>query len=127
KIFNILNFLKQGDNIIAIENTDFIGGLGPISIFGEITLSNGNEILITSDKTWEATREFNGEWERIKSLGKPPRITGGLCFPDFSNSLHSKANDSFTVFNTLASKKSKGFFRLLKFVFYLFQRLDILE
>ncbi len=127
KIFNILDFLKQGDNIIVLENIDYIGGLGPISIFGEINLSNGIEILITTDKTWEATREFNGEWERVKSLGKPPKITGGLCYPDFSNSLHSKADDSFTVFNTLASKKSKRFFRLLKFAFFLFQRLDILE
>ena len=127
KIFNILDYLKQGDNILTIENTDFIGGLGPISIFGEIKLSNGKDILITTDKTWEATREFNGKWEKVESLGKPPRITGALCYPDFSNSLHSKEDDSFTIFNTLASKVSKKFFRLLKFAFYLFHRLNILE
>ncbi len=127
KIFNILDFLKHGDNIITIENTDFIGGLGPISIFGEINLANGEELIITTDKTWEATREFNGEWETVKSLGKPPRITGGLYYPDFSNSLHSKEDDSLAVFNTLTSKTSKRFFRLIKFVFFLFHRLDILE
>ncbi len=127
KIFNILDYLKQGDNIVTIENTDFIGGLGPISVYGEIKLSNGKDIIITTDKTWEARREFNGEWEKVKSLGKPPRKTGALCYPDFSNSLHSKEDGSFAVFNTLVSKVSKKFFKLLKFVFYLFHRLDILE
>jgi len=127
QIFNIDKYLHQGENVITIENVDFIGGIGPINIYGEIELSSKEIIKITSDKTWFATRELNTHWDKVKSLGRPPKVTGSLPYPDFGNSLHSKKTDSVASFNAIVSKLSKKLFRLIKFAFYLFNRYDILE
>ncbi|MFW9942018.1 MAG: hypothetical protein ACFFFT_13325, partial [Candidatus Thorarchaeota archaeon] len=127
QIFNIKEFLKPGDNKITIENTDFIGGVAPINVYGEVELSNSNSIQITTDKTWVATRELDKNWSNVKSFGRPPKATGGLCYPDFENSIHSKDTTSIAAFNFIVSRKSKKQFWLLKLIFYLFYRFDILE
>jgi hypothetical protein len=127
QIFNIKEYLTQGDNKITIENTDFIGGVAPINIYGEIELATNELIYITTDKTWFATREFNKNWSSVKSFGRPPKATGSLCYPDFENSMHSKETDSVASLNSIVSRKSKRQFRLLKLIFYLFYRFDILE
>ncbi|MFX0177783.1 MAG: family 20 glycosylhydrolase, partial [Candidatus Hodarchaeota archaeon] len=36
QIFEITDYLNNGKNLICIENTDYIGGIGPINIYGEI-------------------------------------------------------------------------------------------
>ena len=127
QIFNINEYLHQGENTITIENVDFIRGIGPINIYGEIELSSKERIKISTDKTWLATRELNNHWVKVKSLGQPPKVTGSLPYPDFGNSLHSKETVSVASFNTIVSKLSKKLFRLIKFVYYLFYRYDILE
>lgn len=127
QIFDITEFLRPGDNKITIENTDFIGGVGPINIYGEIELATKELILITTDKTWLATREFDKNWSSVKSFGRPPKATGGLCYPDFENTLHSKETDSVASLNSIVSRLSKRIFRLLKLTYYLFYRFDILE
>ena len=127
QIFDIKEFLKPGDNKITIENTDFIGGVGPINIYGEIELATKDSIKITTDKSWLATREFDKNWSNVKSFGSPPKATGSLCYPDFENSIHSKDTTSVASLNTIMSRKSKRQFWLLKLVFYLFYRFDILE
>ena len=127
KIFNIKDYLKQGENEIRIENSDFIGGIGPVNIYGEIILKNEKKIEITSDKTWLATRDLKTSWEKVKSYGRPPNVTGGLYHPDFSNNKHSKENYSLAFFNTIISRKSKKVYWLLKVVFKLFERFNILE
>ncbi|MFX0080665.1 MAG: family 20 glycosylhydrolase [Candidatus Hodarchaeota archaeon] len=127
QIFNIKEYLRQGANKIIIENTDFIGGVAPINIYGEIELTTNESICITTDKTWLATREFDKNWSSVKSFGRPPKATGGLTYPDFENLMHSKETDSVTSLNSIVSRKSKRQFRLLKLIFYLFYRFDILE
>ena len=127
KIFDIKKYLKQGDNIIMIEKVDFIGGIGPINVYGEIDLATKEQIKIKTDKNWVATREFNKNWRKVKSFGRPPKATGGLIYPDFENSLHSKEDDGVAFINTLASRKSKKFFWILKLVYKLFNRFDIFE
>jgi len=127
QIFDIKEYLKQGENVIRIENVDFIGGLGPINVYGEIELITKNVIKIATDKTWLATRELNKDWRKVKSFGRPPRATGGLYYPDFKNSLHSKENDAIAFLNTIVSRKSRKFFWILKLVFKLFYRYDLLE
>ena len=127
RIFDIKEYLKQGENVIRIENVDFIGGLGPINVYGEIELITKNVIKIATDKTWLATRELNKDWRKVKSFGRPPRATGGLYYPDFKNSLHSKENDAIAFLNTIVSRKSRKFFRILKLVYRLFYRYDLLE
>ncbi|MBA7625950.1 hypothetical protein ES703_33384 [subsurface metagenome] len=126
QIFNIKECLNQGENEIRIENSDFIGGIGPINIYGEIELLNEERIEISTDKTWLATRKLNGEWRGVKSFGRPPKGTGGLYYPDFKNSLHSKENDALAFLNSIVSRKSRRSFWLLKMVFRLFYRLSIL-
>ncbi len=127
QIFDIKEYLKQGENKIKIENTDFIGGVGPINVYGEIELANKEVIQIKTDKTWLATRELNKHWRKVKSFGTPPRATGGLYYPNFTGNLHSKETDSMALLNTIASRKSKKFFWIIKLIFNLFYRYDILE
>ena len=127
QVFDIKEYLKQGDNVIMIENVDFIGGIGPINVYGEIELLTKEIIRIKTNKTWLATREFNKNWKKVKSFGRPPKAIGGLYYPDFLNSLHSKEDDALAFLNTIASRKSKKFFRFLKLMFKLFYRFDILE
>ena len=127
QIFDIKEYLKQGDNLIMIENIDFLGGIGPINIYGEINLTTKEKIIITTDKTWTATRELNKDWKKIKSFGRPPKATGGLFYPDFKNLLHSKEDDGLAFINTIASRRSKKKFWRLKLAYKLFNRFDIFE
>ncbi|MFX1571716.1 MAG: family 20 glycosylhydrolase [Promethearchaeota archaeon] len=128
KIFDIKEYLKQGENLILIENIDYIGGFSPINIYGEINLTTEERLIIKTDKTWTATRKLNGEWKEVKSFGRPPKATGGLSYPDFKNSLPSKGDEGVALINTIASRreKKKKFWRL-KLVYKLFNRFDILE
>ncbi len=127
QIFNIKEYFQQGENEIRIENVDFIGGIGPINIYGEIILKNKKRIEIASDKTWLATRDLKEVWREVKSFGRPPKVTGGLYYPDFINNQHSKENYTLAFLNTLVSRKSKNLFWILKFVFTLFERFNLLE
>jgi len=127
KIFEIKDYLKQGENLILIENIDFIGGFCPINVYGEINLTTEEQLIIKTDKTWTATRKLNGDWKNVKSFGRPPKAIGGLSYPDFKNSLHSKGGDGVAFINTIASRRAKKKFWRLKLVYKLFNRFDILE
>ncbi len=127
KIFDMKEYLKQGENLIMIENIDFIGGFCPINVYGEINLTTEEQIKIKTDKTWRATRELNKDWKEVKSFGRPPKAIGGLSYPDFKNSLHSKGDDGIAFINTIASRRAKKKFWRLKLVYKLFNRFDILE
>ncbi|MFW9901041.1 MAG: family 20 glycosylhydrolase [Candidatus Thorarchaeota archaeon] len=133
QIFDIKEYLKQGKNVIRIENTDFIGGIGPINVYGEIELANKGRIEIKTDKTWRASRiwldsrESTEDWRSVKSFGRPPKFTGGLYYPEFQNSLHSKESYYLAYFNALVSKKSRKSFWILKLLFKLFYRYNFLE
>jgi len=126
QIFDIKKCLNQGENKIIIENSDFIGGIGPINVYGEIELLNKERIEISTDKTWLATRKLNGEWRGVKSFGRPPKGTGGLYYPDFKNFLHSKESESLAFLNSIMSRISKRSFWILKLIFRLFYRFNIL-
>ncbi|MFX1451512.1 MAG: family 20 glycosylhydrolase [Promethearchaeota archaeon] len=127
QIFDIMEYLKQGKNEIRIENSDFIGGISPINIYGEIELANKERKEIKTDKSWLAKRKLTEEWRTVKTFGRPPKVTGGLYYPDFQNSLHSKENDYLASLNTLISKKSRRTFWILKLIFRLFYRFSIIE
>ena len=127
QIFEITNYLQKGKNLIYIENTDYIGGVSPVNIYGEIKLLNGTNIKIKTDTTWFGKRSVNNEWRNVKSLGKPPRITGGLNYPNFEKSLHSKENDQIADYNHIVSIIPKRLFHLLNIVMKLFYRYDIIE
>ncbi|MFX1575250.1 MAG: family 20 glycosylhydrolase [Promethearchaeota archaeon] len=126
QIFDIKDCLIQGENEIRIENSDFIGGISPINVYGKIKLLNKEKIEISTDKTWLATRKLNGEWRGVKSFGRPPKGSGGLYYPDFENFLHSKENDSLAFLNSIVSRISKTSFWVLKLIFRLFYRFGIL-
>ncbi|MFX1410023.1 MAG: family 20 glycosylhydrolase [Promethearchaeota archaeon] len=127
QIFNIKEYLKEGENLIYIKNTDYIGGVGPLNIYGEIKLQSGKLIEIKTDKTWLGSRYENGNWTHVKSFGKPPKATGGLSYPDFKRNLPSRSYDSMPFLNTLLSRISKKYFWLIKIVIKLLNRYDILE
>ncbi|MFX1502286.1 MAG: family 20 glycosylhydrolase [Promethearchaeota archaeon] len=127
QVYNIKKFLNQGRNEIKIENSDFIGGIGPINIYGEIILVDKQRIEVKTDKTWKAKRVLNEEWKVVKSFGRPPKITGGIYHPDFKNSLPSKENHSLAMFNSLLSRKSRKSFWFLKLIFRLFYWYSMLD
>jgi len=126
-LFTIRDYLRKGENVISVENTDFIGGIGPINIYGEVKLALGDTIQIKTDKTWLGKRNESEEWKNVKSLGRPPKATGGLNYPDFNSNLHSKENDRVADFNHLIGRAPKKLFWLLKLVMKLFHRYDIIE
>lgn len=127
QIFNIKKHLESGENLIFIENKDYSGGIGPINIYGEIKLKSGQIRLIKSDKTWLGARNHDGPWKSVKSFGSPPKVTGGLCYPDFEHNFHSLESDMMTVFNTLIGRIPGKLYWVLKIIIKLFHRYDILE
>ena len=127
KIFNIIEYLHKGENQILIENTDYIGGIGPINVYGIIKLKSGKLLQVKTDKTWLASRNNKNDWKKVKSFGRPPKATGGLCYPDFEKNWPSKADDSMPFLNSLISKISKRYYWLIKLVVGFFNRYDIFE
>ncbi|MFX1346536.1 MAG: family 20 glycosylhydrolase [Promethearchaeota archaeon] len=127
QIFNIKEYIRKGENVIQIENTDYIGGIGPINIYGIIKLNSGNLIQIKTDKTWLGSKTKKKDWKIVKSFGKPPKATGGLNYPDFEKNIPSRADDTMPFLNTLISKMSKKYFWFVKLIVKLFNRYDILE
>jgi len=126
QIFSIKELVKKGENIIMIENTDYIGGIGPVNVYGIIKLMSGKEIQIKSDKTWVGSKTNNNEWINVRSFGKPPKGTGGLNYPDFEKNITSRADDAmpFNV-NSLVSRMSNFWF--VKVIVRLFNHYDVIE
>jgi hypothetical protein len=127
QIFNITEFLKKGENVVMIENIDYIGGIGPINVYGIVTLSSGEIIQIKTDKTWVGSKTNEDEWINVRSFGRPPKGTGGLNYPNFENDIPSKADDSMPFLNSLVSKMSKKNFWFIKIIVRLFNHYDIIE
>jgi hypothetical protein len=127
KIFDIKKHLKMGENIFTIENTDYSGGVGMINIYGEITLTSREKIQIKSDKTWLAVRNREEQWKKVRSFGSPPKMIGGLCYPDFENNRHSLESDMMTTFNALIGRFPKKLYWFLKLIMKLFNRYNIIE
>ncbi|MHA1912852.1 MAG: family 20 glycosylhydrolase [Promethearchaeota archaeon] len=127
KIFNIKDHLKIGENTIKIENIDYIGGIGPLQVFGLITLNNQDEVLIKTDKKWLGSKTDEKDWIKVKSFGSPPKGTGGLSYPDFKAMIPSHADDMMPFLNSLISRLSKRYFGFIKLIAKLFSRYDLME
>jgi hypothetical protein len=127
QIFDIKKYVEFGENLIFIENIDYSGGIGPINIYGEIKLKSGKKHLIKSNKTWLGARNHDGPWKIVKSFSSPPKVTGGLCYPDFEHNIHSLESDMMTVFNALIGRIPGKLYWVLKIVIKLFHRYDVLE
>jgi hexosaminidase len=127
QIFDLKDYVKEGENLILIEAIQYDGGIGSVNIYCEIKLKSNRIVQIYSDKSWLCTREFNGQWKKVKSFGAPPKVTGGLCYPDFEHDRHSLQPDMMTSFNALIGRMPKKLYWLLKLVMKLFNRYDIIE
>lgn len=127
QIFDIKKFLRKGENIFIIENMDFIGGIGLLNVYGEIKTESEKIIKLKSDKSWLGRRNLEDKWRNVKSLGSPPKVTGGLNYPNFLKGLPSKENDFIASFNYWVSRTPKKLFWLLKFFIKLLNRYDIIE
>jgi len=127
QIFDVKTYLKKGENLILIENTDYIGGVGPISIYGEIKFLTDQKLKIKSDETWAAKRDKDEIWKNVKCFGRPPKATGGIYYPNFEKNLHSLERDYMTILNTLIGQFPKKLFWFLKLIVILFNRFNLLE
>jgi len=120
--FNIKKFLKIGKNVIGAKNIDYIQGIGPINVYGEIKLVSGEELQIYSDLSWIAIREYLEKWNTTteivvpwklcNSFGSPPKASGGLYFPDFENGLHSKEGEHLMLLDYGSSLLPMWFLKL---------------
>lgn len=127
QIFNITNSIQKGENMIFVENIDYIGGIGPINIYGIIKLKSGGLLQIKTDKSWLGSRTNTDDWRVVRSFGKPPKATGGINYPDFENNIPSKTYDPLPFLNSILSKISKKYFWVVKLLVRLFNRYDIIE
>ena len=127
QIFDLKDYIKKGENVILIETMQYDGGIGSVNLYGEIKLKPDFNVKIYTDKSWIGTREPNGQWKKVKSFGPPPKVTGGLCYPNFEHNRHSLQSDMMNSFNALIGRIPKRFYFLLKLVMKLFNRYDILE
>ncbi|MHA2009094.1 MAG: family 20 glycosylhydrolase [Promethearchaeota archaeon] len=127
RLFNITNSIQRGENIILVENIDYIGGIGPINIYGIIKLKSGKTIQIKTEKKWLGSRTKTDDWKEVRSFGRPPKATGGISYPDFINNIPSLVDDSMPRLNTIISKISKKYFWFVKLLVRLFNRYDIIE
>ncbi len=127
QIFDIKAALRRGDNIILLKNTDYIGGMGMVNLYGEIKFKTGEIYQIKTDKSWVASKDPSQGWKKVKSFGKPPKLTGGLNYPDFENNLHSKENEYLASFNTIFSRMPAKLKWFVKILIKIFNRYDILE
>ncbi len=137
KMFNVTEHFREGKNLIAIENIDYIGGVGVLNVYGEVQLSSGKLIKIKSDTSWLATRksidnwnidvEIMGGWKRVKGFGRPPKATGGIHFPDFKNNLHSKRADLVAILNTAIGLFPKKMFWIFKILVKILNHYDVIE
>ena len=127
QIYDITANLHEGENIIILKNTDYIGGMGIVNLYGEIILESGEVLQLNTDKSWLASKEDFQGWRKVKSFGNPPKLTGGLNYPDFKNGLHSKENEYLASFNTIFSKTPQKLRWLVKIIVKLFNRYDVLE
>ena len=127
QIFDIKLILQRGDNIILLKNTDYIGGMGMVNLYGEINFNSGEIRQIKTDKSWLGSKDTSQGWKKVKSFGKPPKLTGGLNYPDFEKGLHSKENDNLASFNTIFSRTPAKLKWLVKLLVKIFNRYDILE
>ncbi|MFX0029896.1 MAG: family 20 glycosylhydrolase [Candidatus Hermodarchaeota archaeon] len=127
QIYKIEEFLYKGENSILIENIDFIGGIGPINVYGKIKLSSGKVLQIKTDKTWVGSKTNENDWKAVKSFGRPPKATGGINYPDFEKNIPSRTDESMPFLNFLVSKMSKRYFWFIKIIIRLFNRYNIIE
>ncbi|MHA1670652.1 MAG: family 20 glycosylhydrolase [Promethearchaeota archaeon] len=127
QFFDIKADLKRGDNLILLKNTDYIGGMGMVNLYGEIKFTSGELKQFKTDKTWLGSKDPFLGWNKVKSFGKPPKLTGGLNYPDFEKGLHSKENDDLASFNTIFSRTPAKLQWLIKILIKVFNRYDILE
>ncbi|MFO8018609.1 MAG: family 20 glycosylhydrolase [Promethearchaeia archaeon] len=133
KIFSIKNNLSLGENILLIKNTDFIGGVAPLNLYGEITFQNGKKKIIKTDTSWKGTRKRNNHssiiknWKTVKSFGKPPKAVGGLSFPNFQNEICSHHTDLVAFLNSVISSIPRFLFPLLKIIVKIIDYFNIIE
>ncbi|GAG72408.1 unnamed protein product, partial [marine sediment metagenome] len=127
QIFDLKDYIRNGENVILIETMQYAGGIGSVNIYGEIKLKSDRTFKIFTDKSWLGTRESNGQWRKVKSFGSPPKVTGGLCYPNFEHNRHSLQSDMMTSFNALIGRIPKKMYWFLILIMKLFNRYDILE
>ena len=127
QIFDLKDYIRKGENVILLETTQYDGGVGSVNIYGEIELKSNRTIQFYTDKSWLGTRDLNGNWMKVKSFGLPPKVTGGLCYPNFKHNRHSLQSDMMTSFNALIGRIPKKMYWFLRLVIKLFNRYDIIE
>ncbi len=59
----VANYLKKGENVIAVEETNR-AGYGWMIMQGLILLNNGKRVEILTDKSWKETQIFYSGWQK---------------------------------------------------------------
>lgn len=108
--FDITTYLKEGENIIAVEAYNYDNYKGAINIYGQILTNNDTVSEIITDSTWICSSlnslnsndwqkldfDENG-WNQAKSYGRPPNLNGDIFKPNLLNGEISDTQDYFGI------------------------------
>ncbi|MHA1725075.1 MAG: family 20 glycosylhydrolase [Promethearchaeota archaeon] len=110
RVFDITNYLKEGENIIAIEAYNFEYYKGAINIYGQILLHDDTLHELISDTSWIGYKDdvfttldwthldFNDEsWITVYSHGCPPKLNGDIFKPNLLEGEQSLTHDYYGI------------------------------
>lgn len=67
KIFDVLPFLTDSINVIAVESRNFqTDGSAGMNVYGEITLTDGSVQTLMTDSSWRVTDTVLKDWEKSR-------------------------------------------------------------
>ncbi|TXT55070.1 MAG: hypothetical protein BAJALOKI2v1_690007 [Promethearchaeota archaeon] len=108
KTFDITEYLKKGENIIAVEAYNYDGYKGAFNLYSQILLKNGEIQELKTDQSWVSQKEktFQSEgwqsldfedmnWQKVKSYGTPPNLNGDIIKPNLLNGEKSHTQDYY--------------------------------
>jgi hypothetical protein len=140
KVFDITEYIKLGDNIIAIEAYNYEGYKGAINVFLQILYDDETIQEIYSDKSWLCSKNVDlnnyswklldydeKDWKIVKSYGRPPRLNGDIFKPDLLNGEISMTQDYFGLegffFNAMTTLITYFYGKVKRFIGEIFIKL----
>ena len=116
RTFDVTEYLKAGENVIAIEAHNFEGNMGAINIYGQILLEDDTLLEFITDTTWLCSSNkslgsndwkktnFGVErWEKPQSYGRPPNLNGDIFKPNLLKGEISDTQDYFGIAGYLSN------------------------
>jgi hypothetical protein len=100
--WDIKSMLKPGANVIAVKVINYMFGQPIINVYAELVSKDGKVRKVLSDTSWRASATaadgWNGnpsfddsKWSIPLGIGKPPKVMGEICLPQFERGVDWKS------------------------------------